>query len=210
MKVGTATFIAAVFATLGGVGVAYYNALAQRELEREQFQSNLIQQSIDFKDYEQSRANLKFLVSVGLISDRNAKVNKFIRDTSVHLQRPVDRLPIEAPSPGKKYKVGMFSEEYITGTILDEATKRPIVGASVIVEAFHRRYLNRPEPPPPEAEKMVTDRDGKYRLHKPWGDYYLIVQRSGYEMKKQTNLQGMLEPGLADDQVVELTLKETP
>jgi hypothetical protein len=208
MKVGTATFIAAVFATLGGVGVAYYNALAQRELEREQFQSNLIQQSIDFKDYEQSRANLKFLVSVGLISERNAKINAFIRDTRVHLQRPIDKLPIEAPSPGKKYRIGMFSEAYITGTIVDAATKRPLVGASVIVEAFHRRYLNRPEPPPPEAERMVTTRDGKYRLHKPWGDYYLIVQRPGYEDEKLTHLQGLLEPGLPDDQIVELTLKE--
>ena len=187
--------------------MAYYNAMEQRELEREQFQSNLIQQSIDFKDYEQSRANLKFLVSVGLISERNEKINSFIRDTSVHLQRPIDRLPIEAPSPSKKYKVGLFSEEYLTGTVVDEATKRPLIGASVIVQAFHRRYLNRPEPPPPDAERMVTNRDGHYKLHKPWGDYYFIVQRPGYESERALH-QNAFGFRLPDNQTVELTLKE--
>ena len=198
--------IAAVFATGSGIGVAYYNAKEQRELEREQFQSNLIQQSIDFKDYKQSRANLKFLIDVGLIAENNKKINSFIRDTSVHLQRPVDRLPIAEPAVSKPYKIGQFSESYLNGTVVDALTKRPIVGAIVIIETYQPRYYGRPEPPAPEAEKMVTRRDGKYQVHKPWGDYFLYIQRPGYESLKLSTL-GFSD--LPDEQTVELERKES-
>ncbi|OUJ68980.1 carboxypeptidase-like regulatory domain-containing protein [Hymenobacter crusticola] len=204
MKVGRATILAAVFATAGGIWVSYYNAKEQRELEREQFQSNLIQQSIDFKDYKQSRANLQFLIDVGLIAEENSKINAFIRDTSVHLQRPIDRLPIAPPSHSKPYKIGLFSEAYLTGTIVDALTKRPVVGAVVIVEAYHRRYLGRPEPPPPEAEKMVTARDGKYQVHKPWGEYFLHIQRPGYKSVKLSSISLTDLTGIPDGQIIEI------
>lgn len=183
MKVGISTLIAAIIATAGGVWVAYYNAKEQRELEREQFQSSLIQQSIDYKDYKQSRLNLKFLIDVGLLPEANTKINKFIKDTSVHFQRPIDKLPVPISSPVKPYKMGEFSDELITGIILDEITKRPIDNASVIIKTYHPRYINRPEPPS-EAERMVTGRDGRFQVHKPWGDYFLYVNRTGYEGKK--------------------------
>ncbi len=200
MKTGTATLMAAIVATASAVVVALYNAKEQRELEREQFQSSLIKESIDFKDYKQSRENLKFLIDVGLISEGNLKINAFIKDTSVHLQRPIDRLPLIVPDTGRRFTVGQFDlNSFLTGTVIDAISKRPIVGAIVIVETEPRNYYGRPQKLS-IAEQKLTGRDGKYILPKPREEYRLRVQRAGYVTVQHRSVLF----GLDDNQVIEL------
>ena len=67
-----------------------------------------------------------------------------------------------------------FGDGFLSGTVIDDATGRPLAGARVVL--FATDGTERPEPKP----EQVTGPDGRFRLPAPAGMHELTIARSGY------------------------------
>jgi RHS repeat-associated protein len=63
---------------------------------------------------------------------------------------------------------------FLSGTVIDDATGRPLAGARVVL--FATDGVERPEPKP----EQVTGPDGRFRLPAPAGLHELTIARAGY------------------------------
>jgi hypothetical protein len=154
--------------------VASINAAAQRTLEREQFESNLILKAIGSGDKKLSYDNLRFLIEGGLIRPESDKVSKLLQNPSFHFRLPAGK-PVVEPSetswsllpPPRSYPIPTFS-----GIVLDEATAQPLKGVIVFVKTdrLERRV----------AESQITSADGQFILHYPPRSFSLTYRCLGY------------------------------
>jgi hypothetical protein len=168
-----ATLIVGGLSVIGALSVALINAYAQRTLEREQFESNLILKAIGSGDKKLSYDNLRFLVEGGLIRTESDKVSRLLQDTSFHFHLPVDKPVVKSAEPSSflalqhTYRIPTFS-----GIVLDEATGQPLKGVAVFVRTnrLERRV----------AESQITGADGQFILHYPARHFSLNYNRLGY------------------------------
>ncbi len=63
---------------------------------------------------------------------------------------------------------------FVSGTVIDDATGRPLAGARVVVFATNGTELSDPKP------EQVTGADGRFRLPVPAGTHDLTIARPGY------------------------------
>ena len=79
-----------LFATiLASIVQNYFQSAASRELERQRFESTLIQKALDTDSPEEAAQRLKFLASIGLITDENGKITSFIKNPDSIPVQPV-------------------------------------------------------------------------------------------------------------------------
>jgi hypothetical protein len=159
-----ATLIVAVLSVGSALFVAVYNARAQRALEREQFESNLILKAISTGDKKQSYDNLRFLVEAHLIRERSDKVSRLIQDTTFHFSIPSDTFRVPPAVPAGTIDI----RPTFSGRVLDEETGRPLKGATVYTITKESK------------EQQVTGADGKFTLHYPFKPFSLIATRPGH------------------------------
>jgi hypothetical protein len=176
-----ASLATAILSVMGVLSVALINANAQRALEREQFESNLILKAISTGDKKQSYDNLRFLVEAHLIREQSDKVSALLQDTSFHFRLPADNLPVPPPSAAHI----IDTTPAFSGTMVDEVTSRPLKGVTVVVRGTdripNRRYI----------ETMVTGANGEFKLHYPPSAYVFQYSRPGYVGRATTYIAGM-------------------
>jgi hypothetical protein len=166
------TLVVALISVSGVIFNSCYNARAQRELEREQFESNLILKAIGSGDKKLSYDNLRFLVEGGLIRGESDKVSRLLQDTTFHFHLPSDKPVAKSSEPSSS----LFSHPYPTpafsGIVLDEATAQPLKDAIVFVKTdrLERRV----------AESQITSADGQFILHYPPRSFSLTYRCLGY------------------------------
>ena len=217
MKIGYATLASAIVLALTNILLTYCteqskwkteqdNIRAQLDLERQQFQSNLLLRVIDPSDRNRTINGMRLLLDAGFVSEDNQKVLRVLQDTSFHIPLSTERLPIPAPeSLSHKFSVTLpLSLEEIpsgkerlkrrrypivpygveskrrsfSGTVVDAITGRPLAGATVAA-------LTTEAP-----ESMITDTNGKFTLHFPRHKWAFFIQRAGYNMNYMANLDG--------------------
>jgi hypothetical protein len=169
-----ATIIVALFSVGGTLVVASQNATAQRELEREQFESNLILKAISTGDKKQSYENIRFLVEAHLIRKESDKVSPLLQDTSFHFHLSEDKPVIQSTSPTQAAFTTPIAdyEPTFSGVIVDEATGKPLKGVRIAVNTRRSRMR--------DIETQITGEDGKFKLHYPLRSYYLDYTLTGY------------------------------
>jgi hypothetical protein len=184
--------------------VALFNAKAQRSLEREQFESNLILKAISAGDIKQSRENMRFLVEAQFIRRESDKVSHLLRDTSFHFHLPAERT-VAQPSNSVQSAIppaaqlGTSNARSIaldlalngpsfSGIIVDEATSKPINGATISITTRRSRMR--------DIEMKTTGPDGRFTLHYPPRSYALKLTCPGYAEQNTWHLVGgkFIEP----------------
>jgi hypothetical protein len=171
-----ATFSVALLSVGGALLVALINAHAQRTLEREQFESNLILKAIGSGDKKLSYDNLRFLVQGGLIRKESEKVSRLLQDTSFHFSFPSDKQVIQSPESSFTLPIiirpNSYSVPTFSGIVLDEATAQPLKGVTVFTKTNRSR--------PRAAEAQITGADGQFILHYPPRPFSLNFSFLGY------------------------------
>lgn len=166
------SIFAAILSVIGVLRVASTNATAQRELEREQFESNLILKAISTGDKKQSYENIRFLVEAHLIRRESDKVSQLLQDTSFHFHLSVER-PVSAPAPTPQIlSLREDSALAFSGVVVDEDTGRPLKGVTVSVKTRRSRMR--------DIETLITGADGKFTLHYPSRSFYIDYSLPGY------------------------------
>jgi hypothetical protein len=179
--------------------VALFNAKAQRTLEREQFESNLILKAISAGDKKQSYENMRFLVEAQFIRRQSDKVSHLLRDTSFHFHLPVEKTVVQPPKSEpsitpRTAQLGVSSAQLIaldlelhgpsfSGIIIDEATSKPINGATISITTRRSRMR--------AIETKTTGSDGRFTLHYPPRSYALRCTCPGYTEQNTWHLAGM-------------------
>jgi hypothetical protein len=150
-------------------------------MERVQFESSLILNSIDKSDIEASKQNIKFLIESGLISSKNEKIINLLTDTTFSIKLPpVDTVTIE---PMNSYEVeeGFLIKKILklrTGQIIDKEGK-PIQDVEIFVNPCYNE----------QAEKFfncyaktLTDKNGLFKIPLPDDkEYTFLIQKEGYK-----------------------------
>lgn len=182
------TILATLFAALLSVGgtlvVASRNATAQRDLEREQFESNLILKAISTGDKKQSFENIRFLVEAHLIRKESDKVSPLLQDTSFHFHLAEDKPVVQSVAPTQSAFTAPIAnyEPAFSGIIVDEATGKPLKGVTIAVKTRRSRMR--------DIETQITTDDGKFRLHYPPRSYYLDYTLAGYTGQRTWHMAG--------------------
>jgi hypothetical protein len=97
LTIELATIFVAIIAFIGSFLGTFYQGLFSREQQRKQFESTLIINAVETGNSDSSKKNLKFLLDVGLISDKAWKINldRIILDTTykINYSNPPDNPP---------------------------------------------------------------------------------------------------------------------
>lgn len=175
------TIVGLLIGGLFTLGVAVYQEYRKTEMERVQFESSLILNSIDKGDIEASKRNIKFLIESGLISNKNEKIIPLLTDTTFSIKLPqVDTVTIE---PLNSYETG---ESYLlektvnlrTGQVLDKEGK-PVQGVKIFIDPCYDnksdKFLN--------CNAMtLTDKNGLFKVPLPDDKQYtLLIQKEGFK-----------------------------
>ena len=179
-----ATIIVALLSVGGTLVVASKNATAQRELEREQFESNLILKAISTGDKKQSYENIRFLVEAHLIRKESDKVSPLLQDTSFHFHLSEDKPVVQSASSSQSALTApiVAYEPAFSGVIVDEATGKPLKGVTISVKTRRSRMR--------DIETYITGEDGKFKLHYPPRSYYLDYTLVGYTGQRTWHMAG--------------------
>ena len=72
--------VAGVVALAGNAVVAIIQGEANRELERRKLEAQLIAKAVDVNDHEAAARNLAFLISTGLVEDREGRIASLVKE----------------------------------------------------------------------------------------------------------------------------------
>jgi hypothetical protein len=75
--------IIAIIGLFGNIANNLIQGNHQEKLEKQKFEAELIKWSLESKDMETNRANLKFLLDGGLISDEKGSIKQMVNDTTI-------------------------------------------------------------------------------------------------------------------------------
>jgi hypothetical protein len=165
------SLLAAVLALVGTLRVASNNAAAQRELEREQFESNLILKAISTGDKKQSFDNLRFLVESHLIRQESDKVSQLLQDSSFHFHIARDSSEKSSHLAGL-YSSVVYPDPTISGVVVDDSTSQLIQGVTVSTKTRRSRMRN--------IKSQLTSSDGRFNIPYPPRTYFLNFTHPGY------------------------------
>lgn len=170
----TYLLLGALLALAGNIINSCYQGYQNRRLEKIQFESTLILNSIDKNDIESSKKNIKFLLESKLISLKNEKILSMLTDSTFVIKLPeIDTITLK---PLNKFKVGStFIKSVYSGQVLDRSDK-PIEN----VEITTKRY------PPYKFQKefyakTYSDKNGLFEIPIPDGmRYFISFEKEGY------------------------------
>jgi len=100
------------------------------ELEKRQFESNLILKALVPNDTAQSVRNIKFLIEAGFIDKSNTKLYNIIRDT--HLQVKLPKHDTVEITPANGYAMKLDDVDLFSAQLVDN-NKKPIEGAQITI-----------------------------------------------------------------------------
>lgn len=153
------TLKAAIITAGVAIFISWYSGFQNRELEKSQFESNLILKAVETGDIDSSKRNLKFLVESGFISRDNKKLKKVLSDSILEIKFPEQILNLAEPENGNIVNEG----EFLYGQILN-ADQNPV--DSVFVRIYKRRNLSDTT----SYSFTYSDRNGLFKVALPKDD----------------------------------------
>lgn len=141
------------------------------KLEKEQFESTLITNSIDYRNLTSSRENVKFLIESELISRENEKLLSFFTDTTFLYSLELKDTIIYYPKHG--FELGQqFLDWMCSGRIVDEnGNSIQNVTIEIAIEPRRNEVYSR----------AFSDKNGMFSLPVPFEHEYIIsFKKDGY------------------------------
>lgn len=164
--------------------VSIYQEHKKVELERIQFESTLIINSIDKNNIESSKKNIKFLIESELISEKNQKILRLLTDSTFSIKLPEkDTIFIE---PKNSMEIGSsFIKSIYSAQIFDENDK-PLEGVEVITNTVPNKKGS-------YYAKTISDKNGLFKISIPeGGDFSFSIQKDGYVGKNNLFTNGKM------------------